>query len=443
MADGITIEQTGLIQVFRSLDLDRKIIVSAEHTVPPTLTITKNHLTTPIGIALSSDGIAYDNGTSISNTTWTTLQNKIASVEAIAPNGGNALLLVVNKEVAIQNADTSPTRVIDTMAGDPTVVGEHFGIEWVGNTKPFIMESLDSTDLQINNTPLVLTDGTDDTTLTKDGLVITNTAGSSTHSFQLLNLLETGVGSCILNPNSILVNSELTGGGSFPILTLSNSNGSGSVAMEVYKNKPTAGLAGDVIFNQRVFGKDNINVKTEYTQITHTIRDGVSPAEDGSIEFLCRRGGNLETFLQINGIENEINVAKSLDMGTSASIVSTAGDINITANASAGTGDVNITAKGDVDITSNGAGGFINMTSVSSIDIEATGDNLTLTGGAVVQIEATGTGADIIIKPETTAGDLVLEGGNIESGSRGGSSGQNLRIKLNGVYYKIQLYDDV
>jgi hypothetical protein len=205
----------------------------------------------------------------------------------------------------------------------------------------------------------------------------------------------------------------------------------------------SAGLAGDVIFNQRVFGKDNINIKTEYTQITHTIRDGVSPAEDGSIEFLCRRGGNLETFLQINGIENEINVAKSLDMGTSASIVSTAGDINITANASAGTGDVNITAKGDVDITSNGAGGFINMTSVSSIDIEATGDNLTLTGGAVVQIEATGTGADIIIKPETTAGDLVLEGGNIESGSRGGSSGQNLRIKLNGVYYKIQLYDDV
>jgi hypothetical protein len=97
---------------------------------------------------------------------------------------------------------------------------------------------------------------------------------------------------------------------------------------------------------------------------------------------------------------------------------------------------------GDVNIVSNSAGGFINMTSVSSIDIEATGDNLTLTGGAVVQIEATGTGADIIIKPETTAGDLVFEGTNIESGSRGGSSGQNLRIKLNGTYYKIQLYDD-
>jgi hypothetical protein len=150
----------------------------------------------------------------------------------------------------------------------------------------------------------------------------------------------------------------------------------------------------------------------------------------------------LETFLQINGIENEINVSKSLDLGTSASIISSAGNIDITANASTGTGDVNITAKGDVDITSNGAGGFINMTSVSSIDIEATGDNLVLTGGAVIQLETTGIGADIIIKPETSAGDLVLEGGNIERSSSSGSSGQFLRIKLNGTYYRIALDSD-
>ena len=102
-----------------------------------------------------------------------------------------------------------------------------------------------------------------------------------------------------------------------------------------------------------------------------------------------------------------------------------------------------IQSNQDLNINSTKAGGFINMTSASSIDIEATGDNLTLTGGALIQLEATGTGADIIIKPETTAGDLVFEGLNIESGSRGSNSGQNLRIKLNGVYYKIQLYDDI
>jgi collagen type VII alpha len=38
--------------------------------------------------------------------------------------------------------------------------------------------------------------------------------------------------------------------------------------------------------------------------------------------------------------------------------------------------------------------------------------------------------------------DLVLSGANIISGSAGGSSGQHLRILLNGVYYKIKLEND-
>jgi hypothetical protein len=274
--------------------------------------------------------------------------------------------------------------------------------------------------------------------------------------------------------------------------------------MEVYKNKPTAGIAGDVLFNQSVYGKDTSNTKQEYTRISHTIRDGVSGSEDGSIEFSAFVNGAVNTFLQINGNENEINCLKNLDM-TGNQIRTTTGNMMITTTSSSGTGNLQIQAKdtasisapsigltasgtalnlqapnpfsfvnitgyngvttiaitgdinttttsgditttataGDVNIISNGGGKSINLTSVSSVDIEATGDNLTLTGGALIQLEATGTGADIIIKPETTAGDLVFEGANIESGSRGGNSGQNLRIKLNGVYYKIQLYDDV
>jgi hypothetical protein len=38
--------------------------------------------------------------------------------------------------------------------------------------------------------------------------------------------------------------------------------------------------------------------------------------------------------------------------------------------------------------------------------------------------------------------DLVFNGASIESGTSGGNSGQHLRIKLNGVYYKIALQDD-
>jgi hypothetical protein len=58
-----------------------------------------------------------------------------------------------------------------------------------------------------------------------------------------------------------------------------------------------------------------------------------------------------------------------------------------------------------------------------------------------LKIESVSTSLEL--KVNDTTGDLILTGTNIESGSRGSNSGQNLRIKLNGVYYKIQLYDDV
>jgi hypothetical protein len=106
-----------------------------------------------------------------------------------------------------------------------------------------------------------------------------------------------------------------TGGATNPLTRLENTNATGSVAMEVYKNKPTAVVAGDVLFNQSVYGKDATNAKQEYTRITHTIRDGAAGGEDGSIEMACFTGGAVSTFLQINGIENEVNCLKNLDMG--------------------------------------------------------------------------------------------------------------------------------
>jgi hypothetical protein len=182
--------------------------------------------------------------------------------------------------------------------------------------------------------------------------------------------------------------SASAGGALVPLLTLTNTATTGSVAMEIYKNKPTAVASGDVLFNQSVFGKDSGNAKQEYTRITHTIRDGSSTTEDGSIEFNCFTGGAIATFLQINGIENEINCLKTIDLGTTASIRSSAGNIDITANASTGTGNVAITAKGDVDITSNGAGGSVDVTAVSSVNITATGDNLALTAGATMLLDS-------------------------------------------------------
>ena len=59
------------------------------------------------------------------------------------------------------------------------------------------------------------------------------------------------------------------------------------------------------------------------------------------------------------------------------------------------------------------------------------------------QIDAsTYTNGSIELKVNDTSGDLLLTGTNLQSGTSTGSSGQYLRIKLNGVYYKLALDND-
>jgi len=123
------------------------------------ISILQDVLTTPNGISLNSVGISYDSGTTITSTSWDDISTRVAALSAIAPNGLNASLLVVNDTISIQNADTAPTRVINTSAEDGTG-GTHFGIAWIGDTLPFVMETLDATALKIKDTTLVLEDTT-------------------------------------------------------------------------------------------------------------------------------------------------------------------------------------------------------------------------------------------------------------------------------------------
>ena len=411
-ADGLTQEQTGLIQVFRSVNNDRRITLSAEHTVPPTLTLTKNHLSTQEGIAISSDGIAYNNGTTISNTTWVTLQDRVSETSAVAPNGGNGALLVINKEIAIQNADTSPTRVIDTMAGDPTVVGEHFGIEWVGNTKPFTMATLDSTPLQINDTTLNLLSADASTNLLPSGIFHTGTTTGddftiSTNQDLTItadNIDLSSTGRLIIPTLSsrdyfdyntgklTLVNSN-AGGALNPQVILTNTNATGSVAMEIYKNKPTIGITGEPLFTQSVFGKDNTfpnGNKQEYTRITHTIRDPTNGSEEGSIEMGCFIGGTYANMLQLNGVDapsGEVNILRPLDLTTgSTGLIKVSGsvstDMTLDATLSAGTGNININPKVST--------GVINFNGVAKTDSAIE----TLTGSGGSKIDFAGGSAD-------------------------------------------------
>jgi hypothetical protein len=311
------------------------------------ISILQDVLTTPNGITLNSVGISYDSGTTITSTSWDDITTRISYLSAIAPNGLNASLLAVNETIAIQNADTTPTRVINTSAGDAAVVGEHFGIQWVGDTLPFVMETLDATPLQVKDTQLNLTSST-------------------------------------------------TGGSANPILTLTNTNaGNEAVVLEVFKDKGVVPTNGDVLFQQSVYGEDSFLNKQEYTRITHTIRDFTGGGEDGSIEMGCMVNGAFSNFLQINGNQNEVNCLKTLDMG-GHSIRTTTGDMSIQTTSSSGNGDLTITAKRDLQLLSAGSEIIISTAaSTGSGDIDIIGKSGSITTIQATLMNITANGANI------------------------------------------------
>jgi hypothetical protein len=236
---------------------------------------------------------------------------------------------------------------------------------------------------------------------------------------------------------NLTLTSPSTGNITAPLLTLTNTNTNGSVAMECFKNKPTASVNGEVLFTQSVFGKDSGNAKQEFTRINHTVRDATAGVEDGSIEFGCFVNGAINTFLQINGNENEINCLRNIDMGGN-SIRTSAGNLEITTASSSGAGNMNLTGK-SAGITTVSAT-TLNLTASSILNMSATGAGAYMSATINDDISLTSTAGDII--NTLTAGDLVFNGVNIQSNTASGNSGEHLRIKLNGVYYKIKLEND-
>jgi hypothetical protein len=165
-------------------------------------------------------------------------------------------------------------------------------------------------ELGTSNTKNLAISSTGNITLAGDNVALSSTA---------LSLTSSAVGG-IANPSQFV---------------LQNTNAVGAIVMEAYKDKPTAGVNGEVLFTQRAFGKDSGNAKQEYTRITHTIRDITAGAEDGSIEMGCMVNGAFANFLQINGNQNEVNCLKDLDMG-GHNIRTSTGNITIDAGISSG-----------------------------------------------------------------------------------------------------------
>ena len=235
-----------------------------------------------------------------------------------------------------------------------------------------------------------------------------------------------------LRSEKIYITQGTTGGSAFPILKMENTNAAGitgaSVSMEVYKNRPSGATAGDVLFNQSVYGNDSALNKQEYTRISHTIRDAVNGVEDGSIEFGCFVSGAFANFLQINGNENEINSLKPIDM-VGNNIRSSTGSMTITTALSTGLGNITAVAKGDVavssgtngsvSLTSGGAGGAVNLTGLGvNITSNGTGvEKTTLTSATSIDlVPTTAIRTDSNITTLTSGGGSKIDfaGGNAD-----------------------------
>ena len=250
----------------------------------------------------------------------------------------------------------------------------------------------------------------------------------------------------ISNLSSVGITQTIAGGAANPLLVLENTNATGSVAMEVYKNDANPVVAGDVLFNQSVYGKDAGLAKQEYTRISHTIRDGAGGVEDGSIEFGAFVNGGFANFLQINGNENEMNALKPLDM-TGNNIRSSVGSMTITTALSTGLGNITATAKGDITLSASGnlnlqlpTGGDINIGSgISGTDISVFGDSCAVQSGTGLNIGA------VFINPGScelyadAPNGMIINGLNRTTPTAGGASGQFLNLTVNGVPYKIAL----
>ena len=326
------------------------------------IAIIEDVLTTPKGIALNSVGIEYDNGTSVDTTTWSDITTRVAQLSAIAPNNLNASVLAINDTISIQNADTAPTRIINTQAGTNTG-GEHFGVEWIGNTLPFIMQTLDATPLQVVDTSFVLVDSVAplSTTMTATDLTsgattrtwadILASSGSTNNLQQVLANGNTATGASA----TIGLTNSGVGGLANPSLVLTNSNATINTIPTIELNKTGRNLtAGESVGSISMYGLDAVAQKTEFARIQTKAENVASGNEDGTLSiFNSVNGAILETF-NFNGGQNENNSFRPLDLNGNA-LRTTSGSLTLDATASSGTGNIDISAKstGVVNINSN------------------------------------------------------------------------------------------
>jgi hypothetical protein len=120
---------------------------------------------------------------------------------------------------------------------------------------------------------------------------------------------------------------------------------SGGLTASTMMFKNTDSTNGSAIGEISFIAKTAItgNPEREYARIGATIRNNASGDVDGSISLQARVNDVLTEVMRINGADNQIEALQTIDLGISASLISSAGNVNISST----TGNVNITATGD------------------------------------------------------------------------------------------------
>jgi len=226
-----------------------------------------------------------------------------------------------------------------------------------------------------------------------------------------IDITTNGTGRVHITQAGVSANGAMTitqtgaGGGTNPALRLVNANATGSVATEIYKNKPTAGTASDVLHTQSVFGKDSTNAKQEYTRITHTIREATAGTEDGSIELGCFTNGTFQNYIQINGNDpanGEVNILRPLDLGT--------GSTGLIKTSVAG-GNINITSDTTGYVALNSASGQVQLNGGNSVVAKGVNGVLLQTGAGTDKLKILPTAVELSGVPFDARGQYIKSSG--------------------------------
>jgi hypothetical protein len=238
-----------------------------------------------------------------------------------------------------------------------------------------------------------------------------------------------------------------------PALTLTNTNATagnttGVPSVEVYKSGRNV-VVNDVISSVLYYAKNYLGAKTLFSKIETLITNSsVGGGDDGALDFYTCVNGVISLVMRLNGADNENNMFRPLDMNGN-NIRTSSTNLTIDATASSGNGDITITPKRTISLTAGTTGNITGLTNNGNISMTANGlaggteGIISITADRSVSLASAQGGSDGSILLDTNGiGDIYFIGANLETPTAGGNSGQHLRIRLNGTYYKIALLND-